>query len=123
MERSDDSIKFITNVLSPGKVISIKLHDEDKSAVVEVADVQLSVEIGKSGQNVRLAARLTGWKIDLVGESGERPAPEEKTEAGEVVATPETETAAPTNEVAEEKTEETPAQDAATEPVSTETTE
>lgn len=72
MEWSDDPIKFITNALSPAKVISIKLNDEEKSAVVEVADDQLSLAIGKSGQNVRLAARLTGWKIDLVGESGDR---------------------------------------------------
>jgi N utilization substance protein A len=76
MEWSDDPIKFITNALSPAKVISIKLHEEEKSAVVEVADDQLSLAIGKSGQNVRLAARLTGWKIDLVGESGERPSPD-----------------------------------------------
>ena len=78
MEWSDDPIKFITNALSPAKVISIKLNDEEKSAVVEVADDQLSLAIGKSGQNVRLAARLTGWKIDLVGESGERPSPDEQ---------------------------------------------
>jgi N utilization substance protein A len=96
MEWSDDPIKFITNALSPAKVISIKLNDEEKSAVVEVADDQLSLAIGKSGQNVRLAARLTGWKIDLVGESGERPSPDapatdgatEPTEA-EMVATEE----------------------------------
>lgn len=76
IEWSDDPVKYITNALSPAKVISIKLNDEEHSAVAEVKDDQLSLAIGKAGQNVRLAAKLTGWKIDLVGESGEQPASE-----------------------------------------------
>lgn len=117
MEWSDDPIKFITNALSPAKVISIKLNDEEKSAVVEVADDQLSLAIGKSGQNVRLAARLTGWKIDLVGESGERPSPEEKVEGGEASAeTPAVEEqTGPTEVAAAEEPTDIPAPEAPTE--------
>ncbi|MBI3573373.1 MAG: transcription termination/antitermination protein NusA [Candidatus Kerfeldbacteria bacterium] len=70
IEWSNDPVKFITNALSPAKIISIKLREEDHSCVAEVKDDQLSLAIGKSGQNVRLAAKLTGWKIDLVGENG-----------------------------------------------------
>ena len=100
IEWSDDPIKFITNALSPAKVISIKLNDEEKSSVVEVADDQLSLAIGKAGQNVRLAAKLTGWKIDLVGESGERPAPEQKTEDGETAVAETSEEQAGPEEIA-----------------------
>lgn len=73
IEWSDDSIKYITNALSPAKVISIKLNDVAHACVAEVKDDQLSLAIGKAGQNVRLAAKLTGWKIDLVGDSGAVP--------------------------------------------------
>ncbi len=73
IEWSDDPVKFLMNALSPAKVISIKLDQAAKSAVAEVKDDQLSLAIGKGGQNVRLAAKLTGWKIDLVGESGALP--------------------------------------------------
>ncbi len=91
IEWSDDPVKYITNALSPAKVISIKLNETEHSCVAEVKDDQLSLAIGKAGQNVRLAAKLTGWKIDLVGDSGavptsvegaatETPAAEEKKE-------------------------------------------
>ncbi|MBI5467141.1 MAG: transcription termination/antitermination protein NusA [Candidatus Kerfeldbacteria bacterium] len=73
IEWSDDPVKYITNALSPAKVISIKLNDTEHACVAEVKDDQLSLAIGKSGQNVRLAAKLTGWKIDLVGDSGATP--------------------------------------------------
>ncbi len=73
IEWSDDAVKFITNALSPAKVISIKLDETARACVVEVKDDQLSLAIGKAGQNVRLAAKLTGWKIDLVGDSGAMP--------------------------------------------------
>ncbi len=73
VEWSDDPVKYITNALSPAKVISIKLNETEHSCVAEVKDDQLSLAIGKSGQNVRLAAKLTGWKIDLVGDSGAVP--------------------------------------------------
>lgn len=68
IEWSDDPVKYITNALSPAKVISIKLDHDTHAAVAEVKEDQLSLAIGKSGQNVRLAAKLTGWKIDLVGD-------------------------------------------------------
>lgn len=80
IEWSDDPVKYITNALSPAKVISIKLNEEEHSCVAEVKDDQLSLAIGKAGQNVRLAAKLTGWKIDLVGDSGAVPTSTEGTE-------------------------------------------
>jgi len=66
---SDDAYAYITNALSPAKVNSIKLNEEERSAYVVVPDTQLSLAIGKGGQNVRLAARLTDWKIDIRSES------------------------------------------------------
>jgi N utilization substance protein A len=65
----DDPKKFITDSLSPAKVNSIRLNEAEKSAFVVVPDSQLSLAIGKGGQNVRLAARLTDWKIDIRSES------------------------------------------------------
>jgi len=56
---------FITNALSPAKVVEVKIDESKKSADVTVGDDQLSLAIGKKGQNVRLAARLTGWKINV----------------------------------------------------------
>lgn len=66
----EDVKKFIPNSLSPAKVAKIHLDSEHKEAVVEVEEDQLSLAIGKEGQNVRLAAKLTGWRIDIakVGE-------------------------------------------------------
>lgn len=66
----EDPIKFITNALSPAKIISIELNDKEKKAIVMVSADQLSLAIGKGGQNARLAAKLTGWKIDIVEEKG-----------------------------------------------------
>jgi transcription termination/antitermination protein NusA len=66
---SDNSYTYITNALSPAKVNSIKLNEEERSAYVVVPDNQLSLAIGKGGQNVRLAARLTDWKIDIRSEA------------------------------------------------------
>ncbi|HZJ90113.1 MAG: transcription termination/antitermination protein NusA [Clostridiaceae bacterium] len=60
---------FISNSLSPAKVVRVILEEEDRSARVIVADHQLSLAIGKEGQNARLAAKLTGWKIDIKSES------------------------------------------------------
>ena len=64
---SEDTEKFIANSLSPAKVIEVKLNKETKEAKVQVFEDQLSLAIGKGGQNVRLAAKLTGWKIDIKG--------------------------------------------------------
>lgn len=62
---SEDPAEFISASLSPSKVLSVEINEEEKSAKVTVPEHQLSLAIGKSGQNVRLAARLTGWKIDI----------------------------------------------------------
>ncbi|MGI6721826.1 MAG: transcription termination factor NusA [Anaerovoracaceae bacterium] len=62
---SDDPVELISNVLSPAKVEQVNLNEEEKIATVIVPDYQLSLAIGKSGQNVRLAAKLCGWKIDI----------------------------------------------------------
>ncbi|MCX6797478.1 MAG: transcription termination factor NusA [Candidatus Doudnabacteria bacterium] len=68
IEFSDDQVKFIANSLSPAKILNVLLDEANKEAKVGVLEDQLSLAIGKAGQNVRLAARLTGWKIDINGE-------------------------------------------------------
>jgi transcription termination/antitermination protein NusA len=65
IEWNADPAKFIEESLSPAKVVSIELHKEEGRALVKVAEDQQSLAIGKGGQNVRLAAKLTGWKIDI----------------------------------------------------------
>lgn len=75
---SEDPIVLIENALSPSKVVSVVVNEEDKSAKVVVPDFQLSLAIGKEGQNARLAARLTGYKIDIKSETQAKEA--EKTE-------------------------------------------
>lgn len=60
---------YISNALSPAKVLEVEVDEESKSAKVIVDDNQLSLAIGKEGQNVRLAAKLTGWKIDIKSKS------------------------------------------------------
>ncbi|HVY67539.1 MAG TPA: transcription termination/antitermination protein NusA, partial [Patescibacteria group bacterium] len=69
IEYSDDPVKFIANSLSPAKILNVQLDEASKEAKVGVLEDQLSLAIGKAGQNVRLAARLTGWKIDINGEN------------------------------------------------------
>ena len=66
---SDDPFEYIARALSPATVISVEIDEATKSARVIVPDDKLSLAIGKSGQNVRLAAKLTGWKIDVKSES------------------------------------------------------
>lgn len=60
--------EFLSNSLSPAKVIKVDIDEKEKSALVVVPDYQLSLAIGKEGQNARLAAKLTGWKIDIKSE-------------------------------------------------------
>jgi N utilization substance protein A len=62
----DDAAKFVANSLAPAKVLSVVLRQDERRAIVKVTPDQLSLAIGKRGQNVRLAARLTGWKIDIM---------------------------------------------------------
>lgn len=66
---SKDIEEFIANSLSPSKVIKVIANEREKSAMVVVPDYQLSLAIGKEGQNARLAAKLTNWKIDIKSES------------------------------------------------------
>ncbi|MFA5114206.1 MAG: transcription termination factor NusA [Candidatus Margulisiibacteriota bacterium] len=68
VEWSDNPKKFIANSLSPAKVQKMELNEAEKSARVWVPEKELSLAIGKEGQNVRLAVKLTGWKIDLVSD-------------------------------------------------------
>lgn len=98
---SDDPAEFISNALLPAKVLETTLKAETKTATAKVAEDQLSLAIGKAGQNVRLAAKITGWKIDIISNAGQKvsdaapedaPAveptetePAEKTEADEPV--------------------------------------
>jgi len=65
----EDVEKYIANSLSPAKVLKVELNNNEKRALVKVVSDQLSLAIGKRGQNVRLAARLTGWKIDIMDEN------------------------------------------------------
>lgn len=63
-----DPERFIANALSPSRVVAVYINDEEKVATVIVPDYQLSLAIGKEGQNARLAAKLTGWKVDIKSE-------------------------------------------------------
>jgi N utilization substance protein A len=69
---SQDPAVFVSRALSPAKVLDVRPNEPEKRMVVVVADDQLSLAIGKGGQNARLAAKLTGWKIDLVPKSEEQ---------------------------------------------------
>lgn len=121
IEHSDDAVQYIKNALSPAKVESVGLDEETKEAVAHVQDDQFSLAIGREGQNVRLAADLTGWKIKVHNagsdeevsseeevstepEEAKEEAPEEAV-TEEKVETPE-ETAPEAVEEAPEKTEE-----------------
>ncbi len=82
IEYSEKPEEFIANALSPAKVVDVKLLDKNK-ALCLVPDDQLSLAIGKDGQNVRLAAKLTGWKIDVKSADKEGGKGDEKGEKGE----------------------------------------
>ena len=101
----DDLSTFIMNALAPAKVVSVELFEDDGVAFVLVPDYQLSLAIGRDGQNVRLAARLTGWRLDIASETeadearerylqertvrAAEPAAEAAVEADEAAAEPE----------------------------------
>lgn len=72
VEWSADPVVFVGNALSPSKVIDVDVNEASKATTVVVPDYQLSLAIGKRGQNARLAAKLTGWKIDIKSESDAR---------------------------------------------------
>src|SRR3989442_3022622 len=107
VEWSEDSIAFVTNALSPAKVQRVSIVD-DRERVMEVIveDKQLSLAIGKKGQNVRLAAKLTGWRIDIKSEEEKRREVEAQFEGLEAAASSSDETAASSSD-------ETPATEAA----------
>ena len=71
----EDIAKFIANALSPAKIKGVELNKKKKEAKVGVSEDQVSLAIGKDGQNVRLAVKLTGWKIDIHSER-EKPSTE-----------------------------------------------
>ncbi len=119
IEWNDHPEVFVASSLSPSKVVKVEIMPESKSATVIVPDYQLSLAIGKEGQNARLAAKLTSWKIDIVSESkySERKAEEkaaesltgqEEEEAGEEDTLPVTEavTEAPAEDSAREDEQE-----------------
>ena len=98
IEWSEDPAEFVQKALSPAKVLDVVLDEAEHKASIEVAPDQLSLAIGKGGQNVRLAAKLTGWKIDIKG--AEVP-------AEEIAQRPEGDDFKPLSELAEEnKTDE-----------------
>ena len=67
--RSPNPTRFVVNALSPAEVVSVRIDEETNTAFIAVPDKQLSLAIGKEGQNARLAARLTGVRIDIRGET------------------------------------------------------
>lgn len=107
----EDPKVFVKNALSPSQVLEVIVDEEEQATIVVVPDYQLSLAIGKRGQNARLAAKLTGWKIDIKSESDAReegiyPVPEEDEEESDDVLLedpePLTEEDAPIEEVIEE---------------------
>jgi N utilization substance protein A len=89
IEWNADAKKFIEEALSPAKILSMDINESDRSAKVSVSPDQQSLAIGKGGQNVRLAAKLTGWRIDIQSEGSTEPLATANAEAPEV--TPDTE--------------------------------
>lgn len=84
IEWSNNHEQFIAHALSPARVLSVDLNEADHVAVVLVDESQLSLAIGRSGQNVRLAAKLSGWRIDIQGKEGEVEATSEDAIASEI---------------------------------------
>lgn len=85
---SEDPAGYITNALSPTKVTKVTLDEANKKARVTVPEDQLSIAIGKGGQNVRLASKLTGYELDIEGEKPQAPVSEAKEEVTKLPATP-----------------------------------
>ena len=78
VEWNEEPAIFIANALSPSRVFKVAVNDEEKVSRVIVPDNQLSLAIGKEGQNARLAARLTGWKIDIKSKTQAKDLPPEE---------------------------------------------
>jgi len=90
IEWNEDPKSFIEEALSPARITTVELDEAEHKATIKVAEDQQSLAIGRGGQNVRLAAKLTGWRIDIQSTGGSKLA--ETTDTGEVAATPEAET-------------------------------
>lgn len=106
---SEDKKEFIKNSLAPAKILGIELDEHEMKAHIEVTNDQLSLAIGKGGQNVRLAAKLTGWRIDIAeSESEENSEGEDGKEKDEEEPANEIVEEAPSEEVVEEKEKNTP---------------
>jgi N utilization substance protein A len=84
IEWSEDPKKYIEDALSPAKTLSVTVNETEKAATVLVSEDQQSLAIGKGGQNVRLAAKLTGWKIDIQSTGGKKEEVKEETKEEEV---------------------------------------
>lgn len=98
---NEDPKEFIAAALSPSKVVAVAINAEEQSAKIVVPDHQLSLAIGKEGQNARLSAKLTGWRIDIKSESQAEETGFFNEEETEIMDTPET-AQEPTVETAEE---------------------
>ena len=88
IQYDEDPARFIANSMAPAKVTRVELHEDARGAVVYVKPEQFSLAIGRGGQNVRLAVRLTGWKINVQEEREETQNAERKTQNDEAVETP-----------------------------------
>lgn len=99
VEWSENAGDFVKEALKPAQILGIELIEDENRAVVQVAEDQQSLAIGRGGQNVRLAARLTGWKIDIRSMSSAAGAPSD----GAEVAAPEVVTEVEPEKVEEEK--------------------
>jgi N utilization substance protein A len=102
IEWSEDVSKFIQDALSPAAVLDVEINEEEETAKVVVAEDQQSLAIGKGGQNVRLAAKLTGWKIDIAATNVQGDVTDVDGETGETVQN---------EEVVEDKTDDTPSEE------------
>jgi len=83
VEWNDDPARYVANALSPAQVVRVSVDEDSKTATVVVPERQLSLAIGKEGQNARLAAKLTGWRIDIKSEAAMRAAAERAREDAE----------------------------------------
>jgi len=120
---SDEPSKFVAEALSPAKVKEVRIDPREKTALVIVPDYQLSLAIGKEGQNARLAARLTGWRVDIKSESQQAQEQARRSAPAEQVAAEQAPEQAPAEQAqapAEQVASEVPA-DADAAPAATET--
>jgi transcription termination/antitermination protein NusA len=112
IEWSPDAAEFVQKALSPARILDLELNEEEHKATIEVTPDQLSLAIGKGGQNVRLAAKLTGWKIDIKGSEAEvAPVEQENLEGDDFM---------PLEKLAETEPATTPDETEVVEPISSE---